>query len=598
MISFFLSLSCLLLFFLVKKSMMSQQKHEDYYQELSLPPVPHTPKDKKNRLELDIQSLIAQVNCTDLQSRLQTSIDKLVTDWTDRYNTLINILNELEQQKAQLEQRLHMHLRENQVCHKYQQRSLQGLGQALYPFQRRSSSATHSSNASLLSSSSGRSSSCSSSIYTSLSVPEEANSEMSVHPNLSLLSSASTSSSTASSIIEHHELNQDMDTYASILSDDMSSSVNRHSSISSSSNNSLDTDKAVITTALSQVFIQPIEDTPSPDSPKQYYSLPTIEYSEKILTFACGDGFWNTIAKGRSNKAEVDTLVGNYLRRGGKPDVAKNSETVKDVKEGYSLIHALVAVKNTAALQKIIEAGAKTNIYPLTYNKEDWFTPLMLAVKSGYVNGADLILKAGETSLFEDRGPSGETALHVAIQSGSEEMILYVLKITQYALLEKADLKGATPLHYACMTGKSKLATLLIREFQCQSDPKDNKGETPLHYAVRNRKLKVITKLVSELGVCPNPYVLKQTPTPLDLAKSGGLNSIADGLKALGAKTTKEMEKSSRTTASVVASSGSSVVSSDSNASNESTTSQATIGVRSYLKKKTSWSKTSFRRIV
>lgn len=30
---------------------------------------------------------------------------------------------------------------------------------------------------------------------------------------------------------------------------------------------------------------------------------------DQVLTFACGDGFWNTIARGKNNKVEVDTLV-------------------------------------------------------------------------------------------------------------------------------------------------------------------------------------------------------------------------------------------------------------------------------------------------
>lgn len=86
---------------------------------------------------------------------------------------------------------------------------------------------------------------------------------------------------------------------------------------------------------------------------------------------------------------------------------------------------------------------------------------------------------------------------------------------------------------------------MFIRDCQTSPSPKDNKGETPLHYAVRNRKLKVIAKLVGELSVDPNPYILNQVPTPLDLAKSGGLKTIAEYLKRVGAKTTKQLEKAS-----------------------------------------------------
>lgn len=150
---------------------------------------------------------------------------------------------------------------------------------------------------------------------------------------------------------------------------------------------------------------------------------------------------------------------------------------------------------------------------------------------------------------------------------------------------------GATPLHYACITGKTRLITLFVRDCQTRPDPRDKKGETPLHYAVRNRKLNVIAKLVGELGVYPNPYILKQVPTPLDLAKSGGLKAIAEYLKKVGAKTTKEMEKASRgsTSSAAIHSSNSSTFSGESSASGDSSSpSTIVVGVRQYLHTKTS----------
>lgn len=155
-------------------------------------------------------------------------------------------------------------------------------------------------------------------------------------------------------------------------------------------------------------------------------------------------------------------------------------------------------------------------------------------------------------------------------------------------------LLGATPLHYACITGKTRLVTLFIRDCHSRSDPRDNKGETPLHYAVRNRKLKVIAKLI-ELGCYPNPYILKQVPTPLDLAKAGGLKTIAEYLKRVGAKTTKEMEKQKNNASniSMIHSSNSSILSGESstssgNDSQGNAPSVAVTGVRQYLHSKTS----------
>ncbi|KAI8976080.1 ankyrin repeat-containing domain protein [Pilobolus umbonatus] len=260
------------------------------------------------------------------------------------------------------------------------------------------------------------------------------------------------------------------------------------------------------------------------------------------LTYGCGDGFWNAIAEGKLNKEEVDSLISNYLKRGGTPNVAKNSKSYKSVKEGYSLLHAVIAVKNTSALLQLIDAGVKTNVYPLSPKVENRISPLVLAAKLGYVNGVRLLIEKGGADVTKSRGPQGEMVLHAAVQSNSEILVKYLLKKSKL-LLDTVDNNGATPLHYACSNGKTRLVTLFIQFCHTKPDPQDKRGETPLHCAVRNQKLKTISKLVGDLDVNPNPYVLKQVPTPLELAKSGGLKQIANYLRSVGGKTTKEMEK-------------------------------------------------------
>ncbi|KAI8339958.1 hypothetical protein BC941DRAFT_450483 [Chlamydoabsidia padenii] len=104
--------------------------------------------------------------------------------------------------------------------------------------------------------------------------------------------------------------------------------------------------------------------------------------------------------------------------------------------------------------------------------------------------------------------------------------------------------------------GKTRMITLLAHEWGQIPDVADYKGETPLHYAIRHRRTKVVAKLVGELGAYPNAYVVKKVPTPLDMAKSGGLRSIADYLKKMGAKTVKEMEKTSGRSVDLSSSSG------------------------------------------
>jgi ankyrin repeat protein len=68
---------------------------------------------------------------------------------------------------------------------------------------------------------------------------------------------------------------------------------------------------------------------------------------------------------------------------------------------------------------------------------------LILAAKSGYMNGIRLLFEHGGLALLENsRGPYGENALHAAVQSGSDEMAGYLLRLSHNSLLEKADNNG------------------------------------------------------------------------------------------------------------------------------------------------------------
>ncbi|KAL9539405.1 hypothetical protein MBANPS3_010275 [Mucor bainieri] len=575
--------------------------NQDYYQRLSLPPVPPplpSPSSLKSPTRLvfqrryqegqheqQLREMISQVDCDDLQQRLKLAMDKIVTCWTDKHDAMIDALDQLEKTRQKMEHRLSVQaqnyersLRETQFYKSRFEQHQQQQQRAIYNSRRRSilsSNASCISSKSFVSSSSSSSSSCASSMRQSISLVDEIIDPILFDSHLLLDSD----NDDDINIINNNdfELYSDPDSSTLPLSPNITP-VPSPLSLTSPSNDSSSSSGTNSAPAAAK----------GPETP-----------ADNALSFACGDGFWNTIARGKTDKAGVDSLIGNYLRRGGNPNAAKNSESVKSVKEGYGLIHALVAVKNTSALQRVIDAGAKTSVYPLTSKKEDRITPIVLAAKLGYMNGVRLLVEHGDASVLNDRGPYGENALHAAVQSGSDEMAGYILRLSQNALLSMEDDNGATPLHYACITGRTRLITLFIRDCHAKPDPKDKKGETPLHYAVRNQKSKVISKLVGDLGVYPNPYILKRVPTPLDLARSGGLKTIADYLKSMGAKTTKEMEKASRNSTvkstaqqHSVHSSSSSTFSGESSASADSTTttspSTAVVGVRHYLHTKTS----------
>lgn len=285
--------------------------HEEYYQKLSLPPVPPplsvaatSPKSpirfvfsrkyQETDNEKQMRSIINEVDCEDLQKRLKSAMDRIVTCWSDKHDSLIDALDHLEKAKKKLEHRLNVQLqnherslREAQLYKlKYEQQVQQQ--RMIYNSNNRrrsilSSNASCISSKSFVSSSSTRSSSsCSSSIRHSNSFVDEIIDPILMFDNQLLVDSDNDEDI-------HANDNNEFDLY-SALSDPDSCTLPVSPSItpmpSPLSLKSLSTDSNKHSTAA------------APETPTD------------ILTFACGDGFWNTIARGRSDKVGVDTLVG------------------------------------------------------------------------------------------------------------------------------------------------------------------------------------------------------------------------------------------------------------------------------------------------
>ncbi|ORX47198.1 ankyrin [Hesseltinella vesiculosa] len=287
----------------------------------------------------------------------------------------------------------------------------------------------------------------------------------------------------------------------------------------------------------------PIDLPSNPNQPPTTQRKPSFYDAnhEQPLKFACGDGFWHTIATGRHKKDDVLQLIKSYLDRGGQVNVANNSGNMKALTEGDGLIHGLILVRNTAALQYILEAGANPEALPLRAHNQ--YTPLILAARLGYLNGVRLLVERCRVDMMAAHGPDSSSLLHAATTTNALELVEYLVRMSDHKLLHEVDDHGATVLHYACKGGHLQLITYFVRECGLSPNMTDYKGETPLHYCIRNRRAKAVVKLVGHLGAHPNMYVLKTVPTPLDLAKAGGLFSMADYLKNMGAKTTKELEK-------------------------------------------------------
>lgn len=241
--------------------------HQDYYRKLSLPPVPPksvlAQKYQQQELEEQLCTLMDEIDCKQLQERLQSAMDKLVLFWTDKHDHLVASLERLEQSKKQLEHRLSIqtqHLdKSNREAQTYKAR-YENYAQQQQASTRR------------LSCKSGKS-------FVTTS------------------SSARSSSSCSSSFMKSIDQNTEPQFYDAL------------------SDNEFDLDSVLSDpdscTLPNSPFMTPLMSPLSTKSSTEdnNESISVVVEEKPFLKYACGDGFWNTIAKGKTNKAEVDTLI-------------------------------------------------------------------------------------------------------------------------------------------------------------------------------------------------------------------------------------------------------------------------------------------------
>ncbi|KAI7870118.1 ankyrin repeat-containing domain protein, partial [Spinellus fusiger] len=489
--------------------------YESYYKTRELPPLPKSPlrntKPQSSVAMLHLQPLIHIVetlNCTDMKTQLDTAIGALAMSWTEEHTKLMDTLYASEQEQAKLKQIIRQH-------HDHYEKAVRETRFYKNKYEKMADR------------------------YMCYRVAVDPSFDMKRYSS-SLDTTTSTSSQDPkdSQVLRDHSLFNSNTSLPSLCNSHTCKMVCVEDSDEPVDLLSILSKSEIHTSELQQIKFKTTTSSTSSLTPPKPQPKP-----KSVLRYACGEGFWDTIAHSSHSKTEVDTLINNYLRRGGQPNVAKVYSTVRAVKEGYSLVHALVAVKNTNALERIIAAKANVNVLPLSSSPQDRMSPLVLAAGLGYTNGVRLLVEKGHADLINSRGPHQETALHAAVQCDSLENVLYLLRMSNNALLEVTDEAGATPLHYACSAGRTRMVSLFIRECGAVPNPKDKKGETPLHYAVRHRKPKVIAKIIGDMGLCPNLFASNGVLTPLDLARAGGLKAIARYLKEHGAKSNKEIDK-------------------------------------------------------
>lgn len=228
---------------------------------------------------------------------------------------------------------------------------------------------------------------------------------------------------------------------------------------------------------------------------------------------------------------------------------------------GNTLLHILASYGNLDCTLKLLQKGAKPNIF-----NNNFATPLHLACKNGHLKVAKLLInhqadievtdKFGETPLFKAvrsghsdivielmrhlpsdilslKNICGHNLLHLAVEMNDPDLVGFLLTngldpnepdaslmaplqlavalnltdIVAYFLVNRGDVhlrdhRRNTLLHHATVVGSETIAQLLINH-RIDINAVNTEGETALHWAVQLNRLQLVELLLrcSEINV-------------------------------------------------------------------------------------------------
>ena len=146
-----------------------------------------------------------------------------------------------------------------------------------------------------------------------------------------------------------------------------------------------------------------------------------------------------------------------------------------------------VAFNQTSALRSLQEAGGNIN----AKDKESGQTALMLAVRSGHAEAANILIAEKADVHIEDG--YGNTALIIAASSGNVEMIGALIEAE--ASIEAANEEGNTALMIAASEGEVEAVKALIRE-RADIEARNEEDNTALLLAASKGEVETVKALI------------------------------------------------------------------------------------------------------
>lgn len=162
-------------------------------------------------------------------------------------------------------------------------------------------------------------------------------------------------------------------------------------------------------------------------------------------------------------------------------------------KKNWGFAHAIESL-SPKALKRELDAGEDPNLAT-----SSGLLPLNLAIKSGRLELADMLVKRGANPNLSDKGGS---PLNSAIIG--EQLVLAAMLLSHGADPNLADQKQGYPLSLAVRKSSSEIVRLLLNH-NADADPPDAIQGNPLNLAVKRKSSELVGMLL-EHGADPNLY--------------------------------------------------------------------------------------------